>query len=417
MRWSVSSTMMLCTALLIACTPTVMDDNATEHCAGPLGKPIPPSQIDAMATCCQADMGHAHCLDASKVPSNIQTYVATCAGGGYCIPDGFLATGASEPPKTCTAFGGPGVCLSRCIPQVAQNAGLLRADVCTGSDDLCVPCTSPLDHMPTHACDLLQLAVCVGTNPTPPGPTTCGDPNKCERDVATCGPVIDPQALPACAPDAHCVDPALVTDANQAKRLGKCSDGTKLCVPDLFIESGGKFTAKTCTSVNGEEGRCLSAVLPEVAKQKALLPQDTCTANERCTPCFNPVDGTSTGACNISCDPGPTQAAKPFAQCCSGRARCVPTTLVPQAEQSHLSQQSCTNQDLCVPDALLLNDPIATCTANSFLLGDYTGVCLSDCLNFGIAGIALVRGSCMDHEKCAPCVQNGKPTGAPGCPM
>jgi hypothetical protein len=411
-----SSTMALCTAMLVSCIAK-MDSAPADHCAGPLGKPIPTSQIDSMTSCCQADMGKAHCLDASKVPSNIKQYVATCDSGGYCIPDNFLATGASEPPATCTAFGGPGVCLSRCIPQVSMNAGLLRADTCTGTDELCVPCTSPLNNMPTHACDLLQLAVCVGTNPQPGPSGACGDPNVCARDVATCGPVVDPSTLPSCGADAHCVDPSLVTDPTEAARLGKCTDGVKLCVPDLFIASGGKFVPKTCASVNGNEGRCLSTVLPEVTKEAALLPQDVCTANERCSPCFNPVDGTATGACNLSCDTGPTQAAKPFTQCCSARARCVDTTLVPAAEQKSLSQQECTNAQLCVPDDLLLGSPIPTCTASSFILGDYTGVCLSDCLDFGIQGIALARGSCSNNYKCAPCTQNGQPTGAPGCPM
>jgi hypothetical protein len=56
------------------------------------------------------------------------------------------------------------------------------------------------------------------------------------------------------------------------------------------------------------------------------------------------------------------------------------------------------------------------CEASSWLIGDYTGVCLSDCLDFGIQGIALDQGNCADGFTCAPCEQNGEPTGAPGCP-
>jgi hypothetical protein len=153
-----------------------------------------------------------------------------------------------------------------------------------------------------------------------------------------------------------------------------------------------------------------------VQQQQSMLPQDVCSANERCSPCYNPIDGTSTGACNLSCDTGPTKPAVTFTQCCSMRAHCVPTTVVPQSEQSNLSQQECTNTELCVPDQLLENQPIPTCTANSFILGDYTGVCLSNCLDFGIQGLALARGSCDTNYKCAPCTQNGQPTGAPGCP-
>ena len=58
----------------------------------------------------------------------------------------------------------------------------------------------------------------------------------------------------------------------------------------------------------------------------------------------------------------------------------------------------------------------ATCAADSFVIGNYTGVCLSDCLDFGLQGIALDQGNCPEVHTCVPCVQGGKPTGAPGCP-
>lgn len=258
-----------------------------------------------------------------------------------------------------------------------------------------------------------------GSDQNPPG--QCDDPATCNYE-ATCAPLFDPNQLGfmSCGADAHCVPPALVSDPAQAAQLGKCMDGTNLCVPDVAIRSGGKFTPPTCTSVNGNEGRCLSTVIPQVKSQETLLPQDTCGATERCTPCFNPVDGTSTGACSISCDTGPTQAAKPFAACCDNRAHCVPTTSIPQSQQGQLDDKECKDtapNTLCVPDELITNAAIPTCKANSFILGNYTGVCLSDCLDFGIQGIALAKGDCQSGFKCAPCEQNGQPTGAPGCPM
>jgi hypothetical protein len=59
-----------------------------------------------------------------------------------------------------------------------------------------------------------------------------------------------------------------------------------------------------------------------------------------------------------------------------------------------------------------------TCTATGFLVGAYTGVCLSSCLSFGIQGIALAQGSCDSVHTCAPCKNplSGAATGAPGCP-
>ena len=389
-----------------------------QTCEGPLGPPITGSALTAMPACCAAEQGQAHCLPNDKLPPELKGFVEACDSGSSCIPDSFLKTGAAEPPATCTAFGGDGVCLSRCIPQVAMNAGLLRQDTCAGADELCVPCISPLDMKPTGACELLTLAQCVGEdgpNNNPPPSAACDDPNTCNYE-ASCAPVIDPSVLTSCGPDAHCLDAALITDPAQAARLGKCTDPTKLCVPDSFIKTGGKFTAATCTSVAGAEGRCLSKVLPDVAKQADLLPQSSCAASELCTPCFNPIDGTSTGACNLSCDTGPTQPAKTFASCCSARAKCVPASAVPDDQEDQLEQDTCGDADVCVPNEILNDGPFPTCNANSLILGNYTGVCLSDCLDFGIQGIALARGNCQANFKCAPCTQNGQPTGAPGCP-
>jgi hypothetical protein len=410
---------LLVVMLVTACAPGVGDGSSGEEeaCEGPLGKPIPASQLTGMTACCQAEAGQAHCLDDGRVPAELKPFVAACDSGGYCIPDNFLETGAAEPPATCTAFGGSGVCLSRCIPQVAENAGLLRKETCAGTDELCVPCISPLDNMPTGACDLLELATCVGddSNNGDNNTTTCDDPATCNYD-ATCPPVIDPTTLTSCGADAHCVDAALITDPEQKAQLGPCTDATKLCVPDVAIKTGGKFTPATCNSVGGAEGRCLSRVLPAVKAQDALLPQDTCTVNERCAPCYDPITGMATGACSLACDAGPTKPAVTFAQCCDNRAHCVPSTAIPDAQEDNLEEDSCTEGNLCVPDQILTNQTIATCTANSFILGNYTGVCLSDCFSFGIQGLALSRGSCASNYKCAPCTQNGEPTGAPGCP-
>jgi len=92
---------------------------------------------------------------------------------------------------------------------------------------------------------------------------------------------------------------------------------------------------------------------------------------------------------------------------------------VPADQQDQLSEQECTSSQpgsLCVPNEILANGPFPACTANSVILGNYTGVCLSDCLDFGIQGVALAKGSCSSGFTCAPCEQFGQPTGAPGCP-
>jgi hypothetical protein len=396
---------------VLACGGSNEDSAGT--CEGPLGKPIAAGDLAGMTACCQAEAGQAHCLPNAQVPDRLMSFMAACDQGNSCIPDSMLLTGAAKPPTTCTAFGGQGVCLSRCIPKVADNAAALRPDTCTGADELCVPCISPLDNMPTGACDLLEFSKCVGDE-SMETPVSCDDPKTCNYE-SSCPAVIEPSTLESCGADAHCFDAASIPDPADAARLAKCSDPTKLCVPDVFLKTGNKFTPASCSSLNGAEGRCLSLVLPAVAKQAEMLPQDVCAASERCTPCFSPIDGMSTGACNLSCDTGPTQPPKLLAQCCSDRARCVPTTAIPDDQEDNLAQHECTSAELCVPDEILADGPFPACTGNSILLGNYTGVCLSECLDFGIQGFALSKGSCATGFKCAPCMQNGQPTGAPGC--
>jgi hypothetical protein len=59
-------------------------DDTEPQCNGPLGAPIPdPTVLDA---CCTGDvLGHAHCLDAARVPAELAGYVDVCPSGGYCI--------------------------------------------------------------------------------------------------------------------------------------------------------------------------------------------------------------------------------------------------------------------------------------------------------------------------------------------
>ena len=96
---------LLCTSLLIiisaaACGGGIGDPaggdaaGSAAACVGPLGPPITAAELTGMTACCQADMGQAHCLAAASTPAQLQGFVAACDSGGYCIPDGFLETGA-----------------------------------------------------------------------------------------------------------------------------------------------------------------------------------------------------------------------------------------------------------------------------------------------------------------------------------
>jgi hypothetical protein len=114
--------------------------------------------------------------------------------------------------------------------------------------------------------------------------------------------------------------------------------------------------------------------------------------------------------------------AMPFPACCEGRARCVPAATVDPMQAENLEEHECGDLTggpyLCVPDELIRGDTPPACNAESWILGDYNGVCLSDCLDFGFEGIALEQGNCAGGYTCAPCIDptSGQPTGAPGCP-
>jgi hypothetical protein len=391
----------------------VVDTSSTDPqanggaCEGPAKlEPVDPASLPA---CCE---GAGHCLAKDKVPGKVRRALAECPGG-YCVPDLFLR---GQTPATCTAFGKPGACASKCIPQVTANATLLQQDTCAGGE-LCAPCISPLNKQPTGICELGKESApndCSGTDAAAPPPTKCPHEGP---------PVIDPLTLPSCGTVAgsHCLDAKLVAPAT-ASKLAKCDTG--LCVPDTLIASGGQFIPATCASLGGAEGRCLHVSLPDVGKQADKLPQATCAARELCAPCFSPIDGADTGVCHVSCDPGPKAPPYVFPSCCTldgkPRGRCVPSTSVSATERENLSRDVCTStSDICVPgENLDATFKPAPCTEFSAVyLGNYEGVCLSNCLKFsGLEALAIGRGKCDAIHQCVPCKSpTGTPTGAPGC--
>lgn len=401
--------------------------------------PAPPADLNpsTLPSCCT--VGAAHCVPTEYVPSADKAALASCSGG-YCVPDPFI-TNPNYVPPSCNAFNNtPGVCLSLCVPQVEQYKSILTQGTCAATE-LCAPCTNPLTNMPSGACAFKPPgqgggncsadggASGSGSSGSGSGGTT-GDGGAAPEACPYKGPpIIDPSTLPACGAagtGAHCLQAALVPMAMQSQ-LATCTGG--YCVPDVFIEAAGNYIPPTCSSLDGAEGRCLNVNIPQVSQQESMLPQATCQSYERCVPCFSPIDGTKTGACNLSCDPGPSKPIVLFPSCCqengTDEGRCVPSTIISSTEQKNLDQDSCNNKgDLCVPSEMLSSTGSTssfkppTCTATGFLVGQYSGVCLSKCLSFGIQGIALAQGTCDDIHTCAPCTNplTGQPSGAPGCP-
>jgi hypothetical protein len=390
-----------------AATPCVSADAAT----------LDPATLPACAPAC----GGAHCVPSSSVPAESSALFATCHGG-YCVPDTLLASGGDKPPSCASAGGAAGVCMSVCVPEVAQNEASLPQATCA-TDERCAPCVDPLTGATTGICDLGGMAPApkcgvdaghADASPTPApqvdaAPPTLSCPYK--------GPaLIDPSMLPACGganSGAHCLPSSDVKPA-MASEFATCPTG--YCVPDKVIETGGNFIPATCTSLGGSEGRCENTVLPAVASQTELT-VSSCDADELCVPCYNLLTQVDTGACHTSCDPGPAQPPTTLPSCCGGQATCVPPSLVSSADQPFLTAAGCSGGELCAPNenlaATFAPEP---CEDVYFSITWYTGVCLSNCLVLPDAS-DLYQGSCDGLHTCVPCIDpnSGAPTGAPGC--
>ena len=354
----------------------------------------------------------AHCLAKSLIMNKTQAAeLGPCKTkentDGLCTPDVAIKTGGNFIAKTCTSVGNiEGRCLNKMLPKIAAQASKLPQGVCD-APDACAPCYDPQTGLDTGAC----------TQTCDPGP------KKKAPGTVTCpysGPALmDPTYFASCggsASGAHCLPTNLISDPSQLAQLGDCRTkeaGAGKCVPDTFITSAGKAVPHSCNSLEGAEGRCLNTVLPQVQAQLAQLPQSTCANTERCTPCYNPIDGSPTGACSQACD-HPTRGPVTFRYCCDARGRCVPSSLVPASKRDKLS--SCGGGDLCAPSETLQPHYVPdSCEGWALLLGGtYYGACVSDCVSVGgfIQNIVIKQGSCNNGYNCVPCVAQGSSTGA-----
>jgi hypothetical protein len=386
-------------------------------CDGPLGKPQDPKSLPE---CCPEQPGTAHCV--AQVSEKLGKLFGPCTGGGSCVADDFIVTGGVFEPKSCASIAGaPGACISKCAPKVAEKADILPQDVCA-PHEACVPCVHPVDGTDTGAC---QLGFKCGDDPG--GSTSTGSG---PATAPTCPyegpPIIDPKTLPACAScsGGHCVDNAKIP-ATMKSKLAACN-ATSMCVPDKAIETAGNFIPASCKSLAGAEGRCLSTCLPDVAAKQDTLPVSSCAPDQRCVPCFDPVSGDDTGACQLSCDPGPKEPPTVLPSCCNEIGTCVPKEAVPASKAEQLGEDSCSQTGgamLCVPDVYLTPGAVPqACETSwlSFLLGSTykPGACVADCMP-GVGGwlndLVLKQDGCPEHFVCAPCTKplsGGKPSGA-----
>jgi len=366
-----------------------LDGSATGACQ--IGSDTPHEPPREFSDCCQSgNVTLGRCvpretLALSAKPDDLKSLGPDrCTeSDSLCVPDAWLAD--TGPKATlCYAAGNlEGRCLPACLPQVADQAKSLQRRSCA-QGELCLPCYSPLDGKATGVCALGADA-----------------PHEPAKQFSSC-------CSSANGPLGHCLPRDLLQSGGTADigLLGRdvCADGD-MCVPDVFVDAaGGKPAA--CHVAGEFEGRCLPSCLPAIAQQAASLQQSECLQGFLCSPCYNPIDGSDTGACHIGSD-APEEPAQRFAACCgtgsSARGVCVPGELLSDAQRTGLAADSCASTTLCAPSQLLSTSGMkAGSCAVSSVLSSEPGLCIAQCFT-GTLGALLPRANCASDERCVAC--------------
>jgi hypothetical protein len=343
--------------------------------------PGPTEEPVVFTECCG---GLGSCVPESLVSEEqaAQLGVDTCTGDGVLCAPKDLADPTYTPPRCDSVGGVEGRCLPECLPDIQAQASLLPQSTCDAGH-LCAPCYDPTTGEDTGACRLN------------------GDE-----------PEDEPVTFAPCCSDRGVCVPEDAVPEEQQDQLGPdtCVDEGYLCAPTVLTSS--TYIPPSCRSVADVEGRCLPDCLPDVAAQADLLPQSTCDEGDLCVPCYDPTDGSDTGACRLNGDE-PVEEPTQFERCCSDRGMCVPPSLVPDEQQDQLGPDTCSDGTmLCAPDDLA--DPSYIPPTCSSVAGA-EGRCLPDCLPaIDAQSHLLPRDICDEGDLCAPCYDpvTGVATGA-----
>jgi hypothetical protein len=259
--------------------------------------------------------------------------------------------------------------------------------------------------MVTIACSIGETKYETITSPVqvaPPATKTCDSPF-----VAP-----DLQTLKTCGDGkGHCYEGVRVSLPTE--NLEAC-DGTQVCLPDKLLKANGT-PLKTCKFFIGDApGACMSILVKDIGAHKDELKQDVCDPDERCAPCVNPLDGTDTKLCGVGagvhekdCTGG--AGGEALATCCHGAGVCSKSEGIPEQSRGYLDRESCPENKLCTPAALVNGKPVKCDTLG---IG---GVCLDVCFASMLKSTTMVLGGgCGPTEVCIPCAL-GKGQGLPGC--
>jgi hypothetical protein len=375
------------------CVPCVdpVSGTATGACQLGMDKgPAGPAQV--FDSCCD---GESRCVPQSEVPEAQRGLVGrdSCSHEeDLCVPSQ-IAADPKFAPSVCkvSELGAEGRCLLRCLPAVAERASALKQDGCPARQ-ACVPCFDPASGKPSGACGL-------------PGDK---------------GPSQPPKLLPACCGDLGRCTPSAWIPEKQLSAFGPDScaaESHALCVAPAAVLSDAQFIPQHCSEQStGAEGRCVPSCLPALKDRAQFLARGACPEAHVCAPCFDPITGKATGACEFPADPGPVDKPVLFETCCGSSASsatglCVPSSLIP-AGAPELPKQTCTGKDaVCAPRALV-NDPgtkfpICSSVATS------KGVCIEACYLPSLAQAISFVGDCQSGQLCVACSLLGTAIG--GC--
>lgn len=330
-------------------------------CCGELGRCVPQALVDAAD---REQLAADSCDESSDL----------------CVPEPLAKSDQAQLVQCeVAATGGEGRCLPACLPALMQRAQHLERTSPCVQGEVCAPCYDPIDARSTGACEL------------------GGDT----------GPSRSPALFASCCGElGRCVPERFVSDAERSQlQRDSCSEERSLCAPEPLLREPEHVFERCSVAGTRAEGRCLPGCLPHVAARAAQLRQSSCSSGHLCAPCYDPIDGASTGACSLGGDPGPTQSSVLFSDCCQALGKCVPSSLIATAERARLASDSCRSGELCVP-SVLASEPeyvFASCTESSL---SAEGRCLPACLPDVAARAAQLRqDGCANGELCAACYE------------
>lgn len=193
-------------------------------------------------------------------------------------------------------------------------------------------------------------------------------------------------------------------------------------VEDGGVEDGGLGDAGPDGGGAEEtsEGRCIPECFMINDPAAENLDQSTCATAEKCVPCYSPITGESTGACNRNGDaPVEPPPASGFTECGgdvdAGTAHggyCVPGGAASSMGGNSLEQLNCEVDEVCAPKFVIENPSACFPRCNS-IGGLLPGACIATFL-LGDNVALLPPDTCEPGTLCAPCVSplSGMRTGA-----